>query len=485
MEQVSKRRSSRRRAVEPKPSGSRPLPSVKRQKEEVAKVQKKTKRSNKKQSEAEENAVTSDKVQKEEVLIKSEPRIDEIKATVDQTAKDKDWDEGKMIEIPLDPKEELLYLDNNIGREEVVVSEVNTTVTEDIERNADYIENEDFSNTITVSIISVKAMRENKQIQTDEISMNSKTDGNTQTNEGNTPIRINTAVQTDPVTEVKNKKIQTNKKHTQFKTNTTFQMELSVEIMKDEATQFEVVKLDQEVQTDPISAKTMNTMQTQTEIVKFDKAVQTVDPTTSLQELRRPFQMKSVNYARLVDVFILFPFYQAIEVVKNEYWSMEKKRKFPTEWLQLTNPYWDQFRAAAVEEYLYNTKQFVSAYDDATVWVQEKRGVLYAIRHGYKVIIRYPDGRTGGRYQYEPLLEVQSDGPKTVPNGVPVAYIPPDCPFWHHLFVAMTFPPPDGRGYSRTVLSKFDNGHYFVLVETNGQIDVKRDGLQFRLRNHD
>lgn len=424
MDQTFKRITVRRHAVDSRPSDSTTLPAVKRPKTGVSKTRKKVKSSTKNKNKvvSKKDVINNDKIPKEKMSIKTEPNIDTNYATVDQTVKDKNSNEDCMfmVEIPINLKEEFVCSDNNVEREEMVVSEGNTIVEEADIRNIEYSGNEDFANQVTVNIISVKTIKDNKQIQTEESTMFNKIDVNTQTNDDITKITTNTAAQTDPIISLnrKNKKIQTKTKFTKVQAEAMVRMELLVDIQKkDEETQFEVIKFDKEIQTDLISEKNKKDKETQTEEVKIYKTVQTSGISTSLQELRRPFQMKSVNYARLVDVYILFPFYQAIEVVENAYWSLEKKRKFPTEWLQLTNPYWDEFRTAANKEELYNTKQFISSHDEATVWVQEKWGVVYAIRHGFKVIIRYPDGGNGGRYQYDPLPEVYTDGAKVTSKG--------------------------------------------------------------------
>lgn len=352
-----------------------------------------------------------------------------------------------MVEIPLIEEEITEYFiasDVNVGREELVVAKEWTDSIEEVKYGEIKIEevlstenNREFVKPV-INIIDAKKLKVNAEVQTeDPVSV----------------VKVDKATQTDDFATYRHLTI-----------SETVRMEIIPEISKQ----------DEESQTDLVQ-----------EDVKVDKGDQTSDATIPVRKEIRPYELQSVRGARLVDIFILYPRYQAIEVVGEAYWSIEKRRKFPTEWILITSPYWDQFRAAADEEDLLNTKLFISNYDGASVWVQELNGFLYAIRHGFKVTIRYQNRGKGNRYQYKPLLEIEEKEPSTSltnPTGVPVAFIPPDCPFWHHLFIKLTFP-ANHQGYSVTVNSSFDNAKYYVLVEANGQVDVKRDGLRYRLRH--
>lgn len=244
------------------------------------------------------------------------------------------------------------------------------------------------------------------------------------------------------------------------------------------------IKLEKGIQSETPNKAIQISQSTQTDVVaRVNQYVQTIRDTDAPEEIR-PYHPQSLEGVRLTDVFILYPLYEAIEVVDDMPWTLEQKRKFPTKWIPITSPYWDQFRSTAESYDLAEPRRCVSWMDDATVWVQKSNNHLYATRNGYKVIIRYPNGGTGNRYRYPPLFELEPNEPIQFlprPNGVPVAFIPHDCPYWHHLFSKLTFSVV--HGFTKTEVSTVDPRQYLVLIETNGQVDVICQGRRFRVRN--
>lgn len=248
----------------------------------------------------------------------------------------------------------------------------------------------------------------------------------------------------------------------------------------------EPIRYTKATQTDIPKETPRQSESTQTEVVVcVNQGVQTENVVDSpdASEGIRPYHPQHFEGVRLTDVFILYPFYEAIEVVDEMPWTVEMKKKFPTKWITIISPYWDQFRGAADQYDLTESKKCVSWLDDAVVWVQEVDHHLYAVRNGFKVIIRYPNGGTGGRYRYAPLQEMPPEQPDPfLPRqcGVPVAFIPPDCPYWHYLLEKMTF--SSTRGFTKSETSIFDQRRYQVLIEKSGQVEVVYQGRKYRLR---
>lgn len=208
-----------------------------------------------------------------------------------------------------------------------------------------------------------------------------------------------------------------------------------------------------------------------------------------------PFEHRNITGTLLTDIYVLHTYYEAIEVVERVEWTTELTRKLKTEYIPITNPYWMECVDFAMRNRPANPRFIKSRYDDATIWLQYANGFIYATRHGVRVIIKYPDGGTGRIRQYPPLTEIfdPNDPPVIIQRrnptrmqhddweGVPISHLNFDCPMYHRAFKGLLFPAE--RGYSRVVRCIHDdNLRLFILVEPNGQIDIKRQGRRFRLR---
>lgn len=200
-----------------------------------------------------------------------------------------------------------------------------------------------------------------------------------------------------------------------------------------------------------------------------------------------PFQLRRLEGALLTDIYIFYPFYEAIEVVERAGWFYENRKIMKTEYIPIQNPYWDEFRQYAEKFHPISAKLLESFYDKASVWVEERNGYVYAFRHGVKVVIKYPDGGVGNVRQYEPFMQIgeieEFEGKKGEPGkfGVPLSHLNYDCPFFHRAFKDLVF--PKDRGYSKWVWCNEDDGiRMLIFVEPNGQIDIKRNGRRYRLR---
>lgn len=96
--------------------------------------------------------------------------------------------------------------------------------------------------------------------------------------------------------------------------------------------------------------------------------------------------------------------YTAIEVEDFDPWYEPPRPFFPTQWIAITNPYWEQVQT--VPE-LYRDGQYyetLNLLDGCIIGYQAfPSGRIVATRNGVRVVVAYEDQGTGGRYQPEPL----------------------------------------------------------------------------------
>lgn len=200
---------------------------------------------------------------------------------------------------------------------------------------------------------------------------------------------------------------------------------------------------------------------------------------------------------RIRDRFPKFTEYRLIEVVDfTSYFTRPEKGYYPTEWLAISNPYWQKAIETAPRKYFVRWTYFYNPIDKLDMYLQRQlSGDLWAKRCGVTVVIEYARGGKGGFKQPIPLLIVNETTqqepnkgekrPPTVPTGprrnnrrpkkpevgVPTAYIEKESPYWRRLLFNMLQP---REGISIRISSEVDGVLSIVSCEADGSIFIRR-----------
>lgn len=275
----------------------------------------------------------------------------------------------------------------------------------------------------------------------------------TQTESQNMPIRVTIGTQTLNDTNITKKEIST-------------QTEMIVPGKTDSSTQTE-----EETQSQPISM-----------VQKVECASQTDDKGDYLMASNGieylPYQPRGLTGTLIGQHIVFYKYFEAIEVV--DIVGPPKPRVFPTHWISISSTYFDQARSPSVLARIGGNGEITSHHDYEKISVRVlPNGRILATRNGATVVIKYPDGSTGGFRQYR-KFEIISSKPGPKQHCVPTEYIARDCPYWHNIMGTNIF--PKGQGYSKRIRSPDDGQLIMLHVEINGRVDVSRDNVRVRVR---
>lgn len=162
---------------------------------------------------------------------------------------------------------------------------------------------------------------------------------------------------------------------------------------------------------------------------------------------------------------------------------------YPTEWMQISNPYWEEFFRVVSLKRDGHWINRTSDVDKAPVRLQrQQNGDIHAQRCGVTVIIQHGDGTAGGITQRTPLPTTRNGNPppegrenrspprpgrkkKAVEHGVATAHIHKDCPYWRRLLFNVLQP---SQGIALRIASDIDGITCVILCEGDGSVGISR-----------
>lgn len=258
---------------------------------------------------------------------------------------------------------------------------------------------------------------------------------------------------------------------------------------KGEMKSFEKESRSVEVTPSPLPKYIEISTQTDEEVVSvgIDQGTQTKSPRKIISEIREigcqtevmdsvpkkfaPFEAKRLTGTGLGWFLKKFPKYEAIEVIEK---TPIIRQVFKTEWIQISNPYWEKFRKSDELRRVGGKGFIISDKDNERVYVESQdNGAIWATRAGTKVVIQYPDNSDGDYLQLPPLIPL-SVGPITS-LCVPTEYIPLECEYWYNLLEKLKF---GTKGFSSRLRSPDDGVVCWAHVEVNGRVEVSRNGVR-------
>lgn len=180
-------------------------------------------------------------------------------------------------------------------------------------------------------------------------------------------------------------------------------------------------------------------------------------------------------HGRLRDRFPVGENVPEIVVVDVEENYVREQKVFPTEWIQISNPYWDAVRAAAKKIHCSDFWSWIPSKDDDVfvAFKRQKNGDLYAMRCGVTVVIEHGNGGNGNIPQRTPLVSTSHGNPHRGKKemGVPTAYINPTGPYWRRLLFNMLQPL---EGITTRIASDVDGVKCVIMCEADGSVAVSR-----------